>query len=150
MPNLRRRREVREAIVAWNDAAPESRIDIFTRRCAHDPRAAANWYLLGCAQVRRGDVAAGARYFGKAYHADWRLESAALMTFACLKASVGEGGADSLRHHMVVTWGEMGRPALGRNAGERRILEALGAYVRNEDSNDRDQADALAMAMLGL
>src|SRR5262249_9776702 len=87
----------------------------------------ANWYLLGCAHLQACEVAAAAACFGKAYHAEWRLESAALLTFACLKASAADGGLARLHDIMLTTWSEVGRPPLGRRAVERQLIAAAFA-----------------------
>ncbi len=94
------------------------------RTLLQDPCAKAPaWYLVGCLHLRTGDVREAARAFGMAYHGDDRLESAALLTFTCLKA--GNDGAASLLTHALTTWKEMKAPDLPRTAEDRMLLACL-------------------------
>ena len=81
------------------------------------------WYLAGCLHARAGRWSDAARAFGVSYHADCRLESAALMTFACLKA--GSPESPGLVEQMVATWQEMGRPAMLAAEVERTAFDGL-------------------------
>lgn len=87
------------------------------------PDRAAAWFLLGTDLLRAGRMADAARAFGMAHHADWQLESAALLTFTCLK-SRDEGGEAFLRH-LTTTWIELRRPVPGERAVEQLVLDGL-------------------------
>lgn len=87
------------------------------------PNRAVAWFLLGTDLLRAGRMADAARAFGMAHHADWQLESAALLTFTCLK-SRDESGETFLRH-LSTTWVEMRRPVLGERAAEQLVLDGL-------------------------
>lgn len=68
-------------------------------------------------------MADAARAFGMAHHADWELESAALLTFTCLKSRDEDG--EAFLRHLSTTWIEMRRPALGARAAEQLVLDGL-------------------------
>ncbi|MCA9254876.1 MAG: hypothetical protein KDA33_04530 [Phycisphaerales bacterium] len=95
------------------------------RALATAPDNAVAWYLLGCAQARMGRIKDAARSFGMAYHFDVDLESAALMTFACLKSRDGE--ASDILIQIAVTWDEMKRPNVHASASDRRVFGVLVA-----------------------
>lgn len=97
---------------------------MFGARCRRDPECAANWYLLAIAELSQGHASAAARYFGRAYHLDDTLESAALFTFACLKAAA-QRSSQPLQEHIEQTWREMERPRLGTSRHERMLLELV-------------------------
>jgi len=121
----RRWRQIEVALASWRAATPLDRRREFEAGATANPTSAAHHFLCGCACLRSGDVAAAARAFGAAHHADYRLESAALLTFACLKASVDGAARDELRRKVSETWEEMRRPHLGADRIERSLLEGL-------------------------
>jgi len=73
--------------------------------------------------LRNGRTKEAARAYGMAHHADCQLESAALMTFACLKAADGEDS--DIVEQVVKTWWEMKQPAIARKRGDREMLNCL-------------------------
>ncbi len=87
------------------------------------------WYLLGCAHLRANRTKEAARAFGFAHHCDCNLETAALLTFACLKAREGEGS--DIVEQILVTWEELGRPELARRVEDRRMLSCLVSTSRD-------------------
>ena len=90
---------------------------------------APGWYLLGCLHLRSCRVKEAARAFGMAHHSDYRLETAALLTFACLKAKEGEGS--DIIEQILVTWQEMKRPDVVHRAEDRRMLDCLASTTRD-------------------
>lgn len=113
------------AMTAWRGAIP-ARVEIAMReRIAATPDNPTAWYLLGCGHLRSGRVKDAARAFGMAYHQDVELESAALLTFACLKAAEGE--TSDILDQIAITWGEMKSPRFVDSAADCRVIEALGA-----------------------
>ncbi len=122
----RRRRAYAEAVRLWRAHPAEARLaalDPVLRAGAGGEHNAVAWYLAGCLHTRAGRWSEAARAFGVSYHADCRFESAALMTFACLKAAASE--SPSLVEQMVATWHEMGRPSLPAAEVERTAFEGL-------------------------
>ncbi len=84
---------------------------------------AATWYLAGVQALRAGRVREAARAFGIAHHADHRLMTAALLTFAGLKAS--GGGSSDLIQAIAQTWREMKCPALRASEVDALMMDAL-------------------------
>lgn len=84
---------------------------------------AAAWYLHAAGCLRLGRTRDAARAFGIAHHADWRLQSAALLTFAALKAAEGESG--DIIEQIVTTWREMKEPDVLAHEEDRIMLECL-------------------------
>lgn len=125
---LRRRRAFDAAICTFA-AAPEERREAVMREQLEttDVRGPA-WYLLGCACLRAGRVREAARAFGAAHHHDCDLETAALLTFACLKAREGPG--TDLIERVLTTWEEMQRPDVTRRTADRRMLRCLASTTR--------------------
>lgn len=130
LQSAQRQRNTRLATDLWVRSAPADRRRLLDDFIDLKPETAAAHYLYGCACLREGDVAAAARAFGAAYHADYRLESAAMLTFACLKAYADEAGTGTLRQHVLTTWDEMKRHRLAISAIERSVIEALGDSAR--------------------
>jgi len=125
----RRRRSYFAAMQAWLSAPAERRHEVLRRlTCEQDPHAAA-WFLLGCALLRQSRAREAARAFGMAHHADFRLQNAALLTFASLKAT--EGPDSDIIEQIVQTWHEMRRPGLMQTREDRRLLDCLAATTRD-------------------
>lgn len=58
-----------------------------------------------------------------AYHLDVDIESAALLTFACLKSRDGE--CSDILDQIAVTWEEMKRPEIHASAADRKLIAIL-------------------------
>ena len=116
----------RRAISGWQTAAVEDRVKVLEALVAEDYRAATAWYLLGCLAARRHDFATAARLFGMAHHVDADLTSAAVLTFACLKAA-GDPRADdrAASRALAQTWSEMRKPMVGQSALEQTVLRVI-------------------------
>lgn len=125
----RRHQTERRAITAWLETAAERRGEVMQRLLDEPGPNAAAAYLLAVHHLRSGEVKKAARDFGVAHHGDFRLETAALLTFACLKAC--EGPASDIVEQIVRTWGEMKRPQIGRSAGEQALLACLAQTTRD-------------------
>jgi hypothetical protein len=120
-----RRRQYERAIGLWQETVADQRMAAFSALPLETDLDAPGWYLLGCAHLRRYETKLAARAFGMAHHADCNLDSAALLTFACLKAA--EGPDSDIVEQMVITWQEMKRPQLPRHAQDDLLLECLSA-----------------------
>lgn len=121
----RRRKLYAQAVQVWTQAPPGRRAaavqSLLDRSAANGPA----WYLLGCARLWEYRTKQAARAFGMAHHADSTLETAALLTFACLKAA---DGADSdFLEQITSTWQEMNEPDLLRRKHDRLMLSCLEA-----------------------
>ena len=122
--NHRRAARARDAAVeAWKNHAESGRLAALRLCLQEDADNPMGWYLLGCHFLGAGRIKDAARVFGMAYHRDVRIESAALLTFACLKAQETDW-ADIL-DQMAVTWVEMGRPTLLESTIERAALDVI-------------------------
>lgn len=88
----------------------------------NDPNPIA-WYLLAFDRLHRGQIGEAARAFGMAYHQDVSIESAALLTFACLKTNPDL--PFDLLDQIVVTWREMRCPLLGESTLDRTLIRYL-------------------------
>ncbi len=121
-----RRIRTHRAISVWQDAPIDQRATALEGLIATDYRAAAAWYLLGSLYARRRDFGMAARLFGMAHHVDADLTSAAVLTFACLKAA-GRPEADhqAATQALRQTWGEMRKPIVGYSALEQAVLRAI-------------------------
>lgn len=117
-----RRARYRAAIQAWRATQSGRRAEALESFATGPDRAAA-WFLLGADRLRTGEMADAAKKFGMAHHADWELESAALLTFTCLKSR--DDGGEVFLQHLSTTWTEMRRPALGAREAERLVLDGL-------------------------
>lgn len=127
--NARFQRRCRSRAVAQFTSDPtESRESRMSRLVECEPQNAAAWYLLGAIALRKGRVRDAARAFGFAFHRDCDLESAALLTFACLKAR--EDGAQMVEL-IRLTWEEMKRPALLARAADRELAACLASTTRD-------------------
>ncbi len=137
-----RRARTRRAISVWQDAPTDQRATALEGLIAKDYRAAAAWYLLGCLSARRRDFGTAARLFGMAHHVDADLTSAAVLTFACLKAA-GRPDADhqAATHALRQTWSEMRKPIVGYSALEQTVLRAI------QPDSDRAPLDRLTCVL---
>ncbi len=121
----RRHRRFQNAIRLWQETAPDRRRARFESLTGGAEPDAPAWYLLGCAYLQEGKPRLAARAFGVAHHANYSLETAALLTFACLKAS--EGPNSDIVEQLMRTWHEMREPDLIRHRDDRIMLECLGS-----------------------
>ncbi|HKQ50170.1 MAG TPA: hypothetical protein VJZ71_18995 [Phycisphaerae bacterium] len=121
----RRRRLYQDAMQLWQQTAPQARRTVFRKYVEGLDLSAPAWYLLGCAYLQEGRPRLAARAFGVAHHADYRLETAALLTFACLKAR--EGPDSDIIDQTIQTWHEMREPDLARHAPDRLMLDGLAS-----------------------
>lgn len=119
----RRRSDCREAITVWESAAASGRADALEPLRAADRPNAAAWYLTGVSWLREGRIRQAARCFGIAHHLDERIETAALLTFSCLKAR--EGSDSDLVEQIFKTWDEMKRPDLLRFDEDRLLIDSV-------------------------
>ncbi len=121
----RRRKRARgqEAAKCYREASLDQREAVLVALTRNSPETALGWYLLGAMQLRGGRIREAARSFGMAHHRECNLESAALLTFACLKAREGEDC--DLIEQVLTTWVEMRRPDLAASAEDRRAMECL-------------------------
>jgi hypothetical protein len=122
---VRRRHDYQEAMRLWQETAPERRRERFESLTGGTEMDAPAWYLLGCAYLQEGRPRLAARAFGVAHHADYMLETAALLTFACLKAS--EGPDSDIVEQMIRTWHEMRKPDLNRRREDQLIMDCLAS-----------------------
>ncbi len=118
----RRRREAIEAFLASPADQRAERMQVLVDR---DSDNAAVWYLLGCAHLADCRTTDAARAFAVAHHRDCRLETAALFTFACLKATSGK--ESDILDQLLDTWREMNQPDVMRKAEDRQMVEGLTA-----------------------
>ncbi len=119
----RSRARYRRAIGLWRATAPADRLAAMQALLAAEGASGPAWYLCGCAALREYRCKEAARAFGMAHHADCNLETAALLTFACLKASEGE--TSDILEQIVITWREMNQPDVLRTGADRLMLECL-------------------------
>jgi len=122
---VRRRAAERAAFRAWADTAPEQRADVMQSLSQGSPPNAVAFYLLGCARLRENRPRDAARAFGAAHHADCNLESAAILTFACLKAGVGE--PRRFVELLVETWRETAALRRRLTRRDRALLATVAA-----------------------
>lgn len=118
-----RHRQYAEAIRLWSQTTASRRPDAMRCLLAHQEANGPAWYLLGCAMLLEGHTKQAARAFGMAHHGDCNLETAALLTFACLKAT--EGSNSDVVRQIATTWEEMNRPNLFRRHEDRLMLDCL-------------------------
>lgn len=146
---LRRRRlRYQRAGRIWRESRPERRLDALGPALAANDRGeidAAAWFLAGCAHLRAGQTRQAARAFGASHHADCDLESAALLTFACLKASTAD--SSDLLEQIVETWEEMCRPPIASRDNERLMIDCLESTTR--DPPELSPIGRLAWAVAG-
>ena len=128
----RRRRGYDMALEAWRTSGPADRasalgkLTLATNDGTHNAQA---WYLLGCHHLAEGDYRQAARAFGIAHHSDHRFASAALLTFAALKAASPTGG-DWITL-LAATWHEVGRPDPAQTPEDARTLVCLESTTRD-------------------
>jgi len=128
----RREHSYEQALTAWRTLGPAERVStIRTMAEASDngTRNAQAWFLLGCHHLAEKDFRMAARAFGIAHHADYRFTSAALLTFAALKAA-SPGGGDWITL-LAATWHEVGRPHPGESPVDARTLACLESTTRD-------------------
>jgi hypothetical protein len=118
-----RARRYHVAMEVWRRAKPGGRAAAMQTLLNDQPINGPASFMLACTLLREGRAREAAREFGAAYHADCNLESAALLTFACLKSKDGLDG--DIVQPIVQTWREMKRPDLFANWEDRSVLSAL-------------------------
>ena len=122
---VRRHRQYADACRQWASATSAGREDAMRSMLGDSYPNGPAWYLCGCACLSQYRCKQAARAFGMAHHADSRLETAALLTFACLKASDGEDS--DLIEQITTTWNEMKKPDILRRREDRLLLDCLEA-----------------------
>lgn len=128
----RREQSYEQALAAWRTLGPAERISAIralAEASDHGTRNAQAWFLLGCHHVAEKDFRMAARAFGIAHHADYRFTSAALLTFAALKAA-SPGGGDWTTL-LAATWQEVGRPDPFKSREDARTLACLESTTRD-------------------
>jgi hypothetical protein len=112
-----------DLVKRYAQTSPEQLPALLQQRLAAEPRCPVAHYLLGCQCLDRGRPAQGVRHLMLAYHAEPRLQSAALLVFAGLNWISRRG--TPLLPVLVETWEEFRRPDFDRFPYERRLLDAL-------------------------
>mgnify|MGYP001167294230 CR=1 FL=1 len=140
-----RRRRFDEAVGLWAETQPDQRAAVLATLAQEAVANAPAWYLLGCAHLHDYETKLAARAFGMAHHADCNLESAALLTFACLKAS--DGPDSDVVEQIFTTWEEMRRPDLLSRSAEYRLMACLGAGAA--PPSDLSSLGSLAWLVVG-
>lgn len=128
----RRQRGYEQALTAWRTCGPGERQAVIARLSAatdHGTRNAQAWFLLGCHHLAEGEYRQAARAFGIAHHSDYRFASAALLTFAALKAASPAGG--DWVALLAATWHEVGRPDPTATREDARTLACLESTTRD-------------------
>jgi hypothetical protein len=120
---LTRRKQYAEADALWRRTAEEDRVEALQAELDRSRHNAPAWYLLGVASLRRCHAKSAARAFGMAHHMDCRIETAVLLTFACLKSDDGE--QSGILEQIISTWEEMHRPDVLQNREDRVLLQCL-------------------------
>lgn len=120
-----RRRLYQDAMQLWQQTAPQKRRAAFEKYVEGPDLSAPAWYLLGCTYLQEGRPRLAARAFGVAHHADYKLETAALLTFACLKAK--EGPDSDIIEQTIQTWHEMREPDLLRRTQDHFMVSGLAS-----------------------
>ena len=88
------------------------------------------WYLLGCSLLRDNRTEEAARAFGMAHHRDCNLQTAALLTFACLKAKSAD--STDIIDQILATWEELRQPDVLSRVEDRLLLDCLVETTRDE------------------
>lgn len=116
-------RRVADLVRVYAHTPPDRLPALLQQRLAAEPRCPVTRYLLGCRCFDSALPAIGVRHFMVAYHAEPRLQSAALLVFAGLNW-INRPGA-GLLPVLAETWEEFRRPDFDRSALERMLLDAL-------------------------
>lgn len=125
----RREHQFQDALRLWRATPADRHVDEMKRLTTLPEAPAAARFLLGCALLRQSRTAEAARAFGTAHHADWRLQNAALLTFAALKAREGADG--DIIEQIIHTWREMKRPRINITRQDQDLMECLAATTRD-------------------
>jgi hypothetical protein len=128
----RRRTGYRTLVKLWSSTPENKRERFVAQWLEKNPRCGAGWFLRGLLDLRSERVRHAARAFGMAHHCDVNLESAALLTFTCLKTT--DCDPENLLNLANSTWLEMKRPAIGTSWEEKLIFDALGTPGKMEQS----------------
>ena len=140
-----RRLQYEQAAQLWRETSVADRYDAVHSLVKSTARNAPAWYLLGCSHLRSGHMNEAARAFGMAYHADSDLESAALLTFASLKATSGD--SSDIAEQIIRTWREMNRTVMGRHSRENLLFSCLESTTR--DAPDLSPVGRLIWRVVG-
>ncbi len=119
----RRRILCAQATGLWCQTPAEQRLEAISNLSSGTEPNGPAWYMIGCIHLGEYRTKKAARAFGIAHHADCNLETAALLTFACLKAA--EGPDSDIVEQIITTWSEMGKPDVLRRRQDRRLLACL-------------------------
>lgn len=133
----RRRKRLHAAIRLFLSTPAGRRSEALRAHLKHAPTDGPAWYLLGCTCLRAHRTREAARAFGLAHHCDCNLETAVLLTFACLKA--GEGDDTDIIEQIRVTWEELGRPNPDHRAEDRKMLACLASTRQCRPGGTVDQ-----------
>ncbi|MBX3394630.1 MAG: hypothetical protein KF841_04610 [Phycisphaerae bacterium] len=112
-----------DALTAWRETPPPERMNRLKAIVEAEPNNATAWYLLGAVRLRAGQTREAARCFGAAYHRDDRFESAAILTFSCLKSR--EDDYADFVFSAIATYREVREKNPGRTALDAGVLNAL-------------------------
>ncbi len=123
------RRHRTEAIRIFQSESPERRERSLRALIESQPSGAAARYLHGVVCLRTGRVRDAARSIGASFHRDCDLESAAMLTFACLKAR--DGADTDIVQRIMQTWEESNRPSLPIQSADREIAACLSSTTRD-------------------
>jgi hypothetical protein len=118
-----RRNLLAQAARLWCQTPAEQRLEVISNLSSSIEPNGPAWYMIGCIHLGEFRTKKAARAFGIAHHADCNLETAALLTFACLKAA--EGPDSDIVEQIITTWSEMGKPDVLRRRQDRRLLDCL-------------------------
>ena len=139
----RQRQCYRTATRIWRESPPLLRANALKPLLDDLNINAPAWYLHGVALLREGRTREAARAFGIAHHADGNLETAALLTFATLKArdrgyqqspgnvEVADAGYSDFVERVTETWEEMKRPEIARKPQDQQVLDCLESTTRD-------------------
>jgi hypothetical protein len=123
--SLECRKRYAEAARVWHTTPAEQRVQVLVELSADQDPSGPAWFLIGCVHLQQYRTRQAARAFGIAHHSDCNLETAALLAFACLKATEGEDS--DIVEKMISTWNEMRQPDVQRRKEDRFLLACIEA-----------------------
>jgi len=119
------RRRYDRAMRLWLSASPGDRVEAMTPLLQRPETDGAAWFLHGCTLLQAYRTKEAARAFGMSHHADCEIETAALLSFACLKSADGED--PRIVEQIIATWHQMKRPEMTRRRADRLLLDCLAS-----------------------